>query len=695
MISFFSGARAVLEALREARAIRLALKKFSRPALAVDLASVGELQFVRPVIECFLARHPDYPLLIVHQRDTRAAVGELMPDLDPRVLHVSRRALDLLAVPEIGCFITSEQYDLGLDGVYSIAMFHGHAAKGLSFVPDVIATFDGLFLLGPIHKIAYEYYLADFPQAGQAACPELFEIGYPKSDALLSGRLSAATWQSLKRYVPGRKTILYAPAFNEGASLRESGLEVIRRLAENPDWNVVAKLPIDCSEPLSNTYATGGVDWAGALAGFEARYANFEIARGLEIDPLLQVSDVLVTCISSVSFEFLALGKPVVFIETPRYYSGWLARRFPDLDLTSWPERITVNGGKRFGPVVSDIAQLPGAVADVLAQPRRYPLEPEWLADNLVYHRGEAGEHAADALERLLASRVRTRRQSRRLQRALRALLVGSARRLLPARWHGAVKALFRSPGPSIRGAERRFWNAVLRRRGYVVRPIGEGYIDCRQVVAAAARAGLSVCDYLEGRESDRRKRGRRDRIVAAMLAAGALAEARSVVEIGAGTGMYAEKLLVTGQVRRYEIYETDRAWRGYLRQRFGQGGVTEVVVHDPDGETLAGTADASARFVHAHGVFVYIPILAFVSYFREVGRVLAPGGLFIFDCYLVSSFSGAVASAWLRSDWRFPVVIADSLIDELAVEVGFEACGRFREVHAIAEVDYLIFRKS
>jgi hypothetical protein len=93
--------------------------------------------------------------------------------------------------------------------------------------------------------------------------------------------------------------------------------------------------------------------------------------------------------------------------------------------------------------------------------------------------------------------------------------------------------------------------NWLFRRR----RPAAGGYIDCRSTVREAARAGLSVTDYVERLWN---QKGCTAEVVKNMLAAcegSGLVE--RVVEIGPGTGRYLEAVLATHPGAVHEIYET------------------------------------------------------------------------------------------------------------------------------------------
>src|SRR5262249_13794918 len=100
----------------------------------------------------------------------------------------------------------------------------------------------------------------------------------------------------------------------------------------------------------------------------------------------------------------------------------------------------------------------------------------------------------------------------------------------------------------------------------------------------------------------------------------------RRVVEIGTGVGMHVPTVLRRCRPESYESYEPDAGWAEWLAREYG------VISHESDAVSLRQTPDAAADLVHAHGVFVALRFLATARYFREMGRVLRPGGHAVFD---------------------------------------------------------------
>jgi CDP-glycerol glycerophosphotransferase (TagB/SpsB family) len=383
-----------------------------RRAVGFDLASLGELQFVSGILHLYAERYPNDRIYVFHHQSTEAAFDERCPALRGRVVHVKRRQILRRRYRRLDLYVTTEQFMFGPPTVYTLTVFHGQPSKGVTFrhpQADPFQCNDGFFLYGPLHRQALQEHLDEW----RLTLPthlSLFDIGYSKSDDLINGKFDRNEILREMNLDAGKKTILYAPAFNAGASLRENGVEIIDTLCGLTQFNVIAKLPIDVFQPTSDLESTGGVDWPAAIGDLERRHANFRLDRRLEANPALACSDVLITCVSSIAFEFLAIGRPVIYLDTPAFFSETLRAWFPGRDVSCWANRTVVNGGREFGLVVSTPSELPAAIDDVLDHPQDHPRQPSALRDRLLYNPGRATEAAVDQIGALLGRQVRASR---------------------------------------------------------------------------------------------------------------------------------------------------------------------------------------------------------------------------------------------------------------------------------------------
>ncbi|HHY74175.1 MAG TPA: hypothetical protein GX497_13325 [Bacillus bacterium] len=372
--------------------------------ILISVPSVGYFQFVRNIffylIDCY---DVNKLYLGVPNEDVIIELRKYNNRLKDWEQFIFLKELeDANIKKDVILYITPEQYNLGIDGIYSICCFHGPSAKGVTFNQKILETFDAFFMIGPLHKDTLFEYLEE----NGVNLPnhlDLYDIGYPKSDDVINGLFNKIeTIERLSLDIE-KPTLLYAPAFNEHSSLRDQGEEIIKALCNSGKYNVIAKLPIDCHQPIDNFYATGGVDWFAYLSKLSNQYSNFRVVHDYDIDEYLWCSDILITCVSSVGFEFLALNKPVIFIDAPKFFDVYLKRIFPYQDTSSWKNQLTKNGGRQFGTIVSDVSKLESTVTEILINKDQYPKNREDL-DKLLFNKGESTIIAVETIKKIALS---------------------------------------------------------------------------------------------------------------------------------------------------------------------------------------------------------------------------------------------------------------------------------------------------
>ena len=292
----------------------------------------------------------------------------------------------------IDVFVTPTQWICDPPGArHRICIFHGQPTKGITFLPELISNFTTLFLLGPLQHRLYEEFSKTYSSIAHNI--KTYNIGFPKSDALIKGDYSKKQVLSTLTLDATMPVILYAPTWDKGSALDMYGELVIEKLLDS-NANILVKLHYMSYESMS---IPDEPTWHERLRKFEGN-RRFRHLGNQPIDPYLVASDVLVTDISSASFEFMILDKPVVFIDCPDFFNNTLGsaryvRRGDDV-----LNDIRANAGRSAGLVVPEPAYLPDAIKRSLQNPGEFSALRRAVRDQLLYNPGRATEAAAEAL---------------------------------------------------------------------------------------------------------------------------------------------------------------------------------------------------------------------------------------------------------------------------------------------------------
>jgi len=220
-----------------------------------------------------------------------------------------------------------------------------------------------------------------------------------------------------------------------------------------------------------------------------------------------------------------------------------------------------------------------------------------------------------------------------------------------------------------------------------VVAKYSLGYISAKETISAAKREGLSVCDYVERLWG---KPGDTQRVIQQIASWGVFdVENPHILEIGAGTGRYLEKVLEKCKPAKYEIYEIARDWAEWLQSTY------PIVSHEADGMSLSQTSDHSVDILHAHGVFVYLPFLMSYRYFKEIWRVVKNGGSIIFDICSEDCMDEATVEKWLSSEHYYPCFLSKGYVISLFERQGFSLFATFMNSYGEGRSEYLVFERE
>jgi 16S rRNA A1518/A1519 N6-dimethyltransferase RsmA/KsgA/DIM1 with predicted DNA glycosylase/AP lyase activity len=164
----------------------------------------------------------------------------------------------------------------------------------------------------------------------------------------------------------------------------------------------------------------------------------------------------------------------------------------------------------------------------------------------------------------------------------------------------------------------------------------------------------------------------------------------KTIVEIGPGTGVFTEHTLKYCRPPRYQIYEIDRDWSEWLAKTY------PVEDCHADGKSLARTKSHSVDSIHAYGVFVYLPLMISIRYFREIARVAAPGAFVVFNIISERCLDERTTDAWLNSGLNYPCFLSTAYVSRLFEDNGFRLVDSFLWPLWVKTgcSEYLIFQK-
>jgi tetratricopeptide (TPR) repeat protein len=193
----------------------------------------------------------------------------------------------------------SYQYVEGLGRIVNIG--HGTICKGWFYNKSKISQrencADLICVPGAVHKERLRH---------QVYKP-IVVTGMPKLDKCFDGSLSYQNIMHKFRLDPEQKTVLLAPTFNEEFSIVPY-LQNIDLTKVFPDFiNLIIKLHGVADDHIKDMFLR-----------LQDKNRNVYIADTFNADEIFFVSDLMISDVSSVIYEFISLGKPVLLFDSQR-----------------------------------------------------------------------------------------------------------------------------------------------------------------------------------------------------------------------------------------------------------------------------------------------------------------------------------------------------------------------------------------
>jgi len=271
--------------------------------------------------------------------------------------------------------------------------------------------FNVYFSTGPAaFRGSWEKYIKFHPSTLKTV--KIFKIGRPRTDVLLSNKYDKIKILTDLNLDPNKKTVLYAPTFQKEASLEQHGLKIID-IIRSMDVNLLIRLH-HMSLALENHRAHerghGGKDWRKILKQIDRNNKNIRFVEG-DSNPYFIVSELLIGDVSGACYEFLLQNKPIVFIDTPKFFE-----EHGTDGISYW--------GRKCGDVVCDLNQLSDIVQNNLDNPTHNEKERLQIIKTLIYNPGSASKVAVDTIIGLIDGRISFPKWGCRLTRYYLAVLM-------------------------------------------------------------------------------------------------------------------------------------------------------------------------------------------------------------------------------------------------------------------------------
>ena len=257
----------------------------------------------------------------------------------------------------------------------SAHIFHGVSFKNHSISVGA-RRYDAIFVVGPYMERQFVNW-GILPEGD----PRMRRVGMPKLDRMVDGSLDREAILAGLGCRPDRPTVLYAPTWGPESSLDPMGEEVIRRLC-GIGLNLVVKLHDNSFDPRNTR-----IPWREKLV--ELAHPDLKVPVTHDVVPLLSAADLLISDASSVSYEYLLMDRPIIFLKFPG-----------QLDRPVHPDEET--WGRKVGFTLEDARQIGPTIERALADSAIHHEIRQQAAQDLFFHPGHATDRAVAEVYDLL-----------------------------------------------------------------------------------------------------------------------------------------------------------------------------------------------------------------------------------------------------------------------------------------------------
>ncbi|PIR74180.1 MAG: hypothetical protein COU35_03930 [Candidatus Magasanikbacteria bacterium CG10_big_fil_rev_8_21_14_0_10_47_10] len=197
-------------------------------------------------------------------------------------------------------------------------------------------------ITGPAYEKDFLAYCADH---AIEAIPMIHRLGGPKSDDLFRKTVDKKALFERIGLNPDLPTVFYAPTWNQHTSIF-TWLEDILTIPDRHNVNLIIKVHPGAYIDPSNKKSSGAVDWEEFFKEENLRAKRIYNLMNQDSTEYVMASDIAMTCISTIWIEYYLLGKPMIFLDIPKFFEthemnslgdfrdeyGYLVKDLQDLD---------------------------------------------------------------------------------------------------------------------------------------------------------------------------------------------------------------------------------------------------------------------------------------------------------------------------------------------------------------------------
>ncbi len=305
-------------------------------------------------------------------------------------------------------YITAHFYSQIKNPDKSILIQHNLPVKYLFPPLNSIRNSKIQFMTGELHtkqfNAALKHYEID---------PSYFtihKIGFPKLDDVFNNKFEKTKLLAERNLSLSKKTILYAPSWDEGLSLKFFGTRIIEKIADMSEkFNIIIRLHPALFTPddsINFDFYAGGIDWLSLLQRFKS-YNDVYISTESNSNYDLVCADLLISDVSSIAWDFLLLGKPILLFSSDEYYSSVNPVMYSQygnsyFSAEQLKRNEIINGGRDYAVLFNNLEELDIKILSLMTKTVSNQIDFKALSHNLVYNPGYASTRALDVISNYL-----------------------------------------------------------------------------------------------------------------------------------------------------------------------------------------------------------------------------------------------------------------------------------------------------